>query len=130
MIFFFPKSGHITSMSKELIQLTEDGLITKIILREGNGVQPKDKDRVKVHYIGKLQSNNNEFDNSRTKDQPFVFTIGTGVIEGWNISLKTMKVGELSTFIIDSKYAYGESGKEPQIPPNATLISRLSSLRS
>ncbi|KAH0789787.1 peptidyl-prolyl cis-trans isomerase, FKBP-type family protein [Histomonas meleagridis] len=109
-------------MSTEPIPLTEDGLITKTIIKEGNGPQPKDDEKVFVCYVGKLQSNNKEFENCGTKEQPFLLTIGKEIIEGCNIALKSMKVGEISSFTIDPKYGYGEKGKEPLVPPNETLV--------
>ena len=84
----------------DLIDLTGDGKITKEILRPGTGECPKDGDRVAVHYEGRLRSNNHKFDSSRAKDKPFEFTIGIRVIEGWNIGVKSMHVGEISIFHI------------------------------
>ena len=43
-----------------------------------------------------------------------------GVIEGLQIGIKTMKVGERAVFEIPSKYAYGENGSG-KIKPNETI---------
>lgn len=32
-----------------------------------------------------------------------------------------MEIGECAEIVITSKYAYGEEGAPPKIPPNATL---------
>ncbi|KAK8893287.1 hypothetical protein M9Y10_021704 [Tritrichomonas musculus] len=106
----------------QIVDLTGDGKIIKEILREGTGEQPKDGDRVSVHYEGRIRSTNHKFDSSRAAGKPFEFTIGLRVIEGWNIGLKSMHVGELSLFRIDSKYAYGKLGKQPDIQPDEDLI--------
>lgn len=112
-----------TIPGSQIFDLTGNGRVTKEILREGNGETPKDGDRVSVHYEGRIKSTNHKFDSSRAKDQPFEFTIGNGrVIEGWNIALKSMKVGELSIFTIDSRLAYGKLGKQPDIQPDDDLV--------
>lgn len=105
-----------------IVDLTGDGKVVKEILREGTGEQPKDGDRVAVHYEGRIRSTNHKFDSSRASGKPFEFTIGLRVIEGWNIGVKSMHVGELSLFRIDSKYAYGKLGKQPDIQPDEDLI--------
>lgn len=64
-----------------------------------------------------------QFDSSRDRNEKFSFTLGDKeVIPGWEIALKTMKRGEISSFKIDSTLAYGEYGSPPKIPPNSTLL--------
>lgn len=103
------------------IKVTEDGKVTKDIITEGTGEQPKVGDRVKVHYTGTL-SDGKKFDSSLDRNEPFVFTIGQGVIEGWSKGVATMKVGEKSRFVIDPDYGYGSQGAGENIPGGATLI--------
>lgn len=82
---------------------------------------PGNGDKVSVHYVGKLLDGT-QFDSSRERNEQFVFTLGAReVIEGWDVAVKTMKRGEISSFKIDSSLAYGESGSPPAIPPNSTL---------
>ena len=113
---------HFTLVMSDRINVTEDGKVYKEIIKEGTGDQPKEGDKVKVHYVGTLQSDGSKFDSSRDRDEPFSFTIGQGVIKGWSLGVATMKVGELSKFTIDAEYGYGESGSPPKIPGGATLI--------
>ena len=75
-----------------------------------------------VHYVGTLASNGEEFDSSRSRDQPFVFKLGQGqVIKGWDVGVATMKKGERSTLTIKAEYGYGERGSPPKIPGGAAL---------
>lgn len=104
------------------INITEDGKVWKTIVQEGNGELAKKGDKVKVHYVGTLESDGSKFDSSRDRDEPFEFTIGQGVIEGWSLGVATMKVGERSIFHIASQYGYGDSGSPPKIPGGATLV--------
>jgi len=103
------------------INVTPDGKVKKVILREGTGDFPKDGQVVEVHYTGTL-TDGSKFDSSRDRNEPFTFTLGKSeVIKGWDVGVASMKQGELSKFTIDSEYGYGPEGSDP-IPPNATLI--------
>ncbi len=63
---------------------------------------------VKVHYCGKL-INGEIFDESRKRNEPLVFTLGTGqVIPGFENNVEGMSIGEKKEFIIPSKDAYGD----------------------
>mmetsp|Transcript_82584 Transcript_82584/g.246261 ORF Transcript_82584/g.246261 Transcript_82584/m.246261 type:complete len:671 (+) Transcript_82584:51-2063(+) len=88
-----------------------------------NWKKPKKGDEVTVHYVGTLESDGSEFDSSRRRDTPFVFTLGKGeVIKGWDMGIETMRKGELAKFTLQPEFAYGESGHPPAVPPNATLV--------
>jgi FKBP-type peptidyl-prolyl cis-trans isomerase len=103
-----------------VIDCTPDGGVKKEIIVEGTGPIPKRGQKVACHYVGTLLTGK-EFDSSRRRNQPFEFTIGKGVIQGWSIGVATMKVGEKAKFTIQAKYAYGNQGFPGIIPPNSTL---------
>jgi len=100
--------------------------VTKDIMTpapEENFKKPKTGDDVTVHYVGTLQADGSEFDSSRGRGDPFVFTLGKGqVIKGWDLGVATMKKGELAKFTLAPEFGYGESGSPPKIPENATLV--------
>ena len=110
-----------SGFGKDFKYLTTDKGISKEVLTEGQGPIAQKGQRVTVHYTGWL-TNGKKFDSSKDRNQPFQFTIGSGVIEGWSIGVATMKVGEKAKFIMHSQYAYGERGAPPVIPPKAILI--------
>jgi hypothetical protein len=91
-------------------------------LQVGDGPSPKLGQTVKVHYIGWLE-NGKEFNNSHKmgNGQPVEFTMGPGLIPGWNEALQTMKVGGKRRLVLPPSLAYGTRGSPPNIPPNATL---------
>lgn len=96
------------------------------ILKEGSGEQAKTGDGVLVHYVGTLE-NGTKFDSSIDRNTPFSFVLGLAsgegsVIEGWNLGVLGMKVGEKRKLTIPPELAYGSSGIGGVIPPNATLI--------
>lgn len=98
---------------------TETGM-RYVDLKVGDGATPQMGQRVRVHYIGKLQ-NGTEFENSYNQGPPVEFNVGPGLIAGWNEALQTMKVGGKRRIILPPHLAYGSTGSPPRIPPNATL---------
>uniref|UniRef100_A0A670JWI7 peptidylprolyl isomerase n=1 Tax=Podarcis muralis TaxID=64176 RepID=A0A670JWI7_PODMU len=79
-------------------------------------------DKVTVHYSGWLLDGT-KFDSSRDRKDKFSFDFGKGeVIKAWDITVGTMKLGELCQITCKPEYAYGSAGSPPKIPPNATLI--------
>lgn len=100
---------------------TSSGLIIEDMV-VGSGPEAKTGDTVSVHYTGYLVSGQ-KFDSSLDRAEPFAFTIGAGkVIRGWDEGVAGMKVGGKRKLNIPPELAYGESGYEGVIPPNATLI--------
>jgi len=92
------------------------------ILKEGTGEAAKNGDKVSVHYTGWLE-NGTKFDSSIDRGTPFEFTLGTGqVIQGWDLGVAGMKVGEKRKLTIPAELGYGAQGAGGVIPPNATLI--------
>ncbi len=90
---------------------------------EGTGATPKTGQTVVVHYTGWLKQNDQKFDSSVDRGEPFKFQIGKGqVIPGWDEGVATMKVGGARQLIIPSELAYGASGVPGAIPPNSTLV--------
>lgn len=101
---------------------TKSGLSYKDI-KVGTGESPKAGTTVTVHYTGWLQQNDQKFDSSLDRGQPFSFTLGEGqVIPGWDEGVATMKVGGKRKLIIPADLAYGARGVPGSIPPNATLV--------
>ena len=115
------------SMDSENKQSEEENVVIDelktVILKEGTGQTAENGDEVTVHYVGVLEDGT-KFDSSLDRGQPFVFTIGAGqVIEGWDLGVAGMKIGETRKLYIPSEYGYGERGTPGgPIPPNANLI--------
>lgn len=92
------------------------------ILKEGTGAEAKSGDRVSVHYVGVLEDRT-KFDSSLDKGQPLSFNLGARqVIQGWDLGVVGMKVGEIRRLYIPSEFGYGEQGAGNLIPANANLV--------
>jgi len=92
-------------------------------IEEGTGAEAKKGDAVSVQYVGVGYESKEEFDSSWSRNEPFSFQLGAGmVIPGWDQGVEGMKVGGRRELIIPPELAYGEAGSPPAIGPNETLI--------
>ncbi|MDE5901026.1 MAG: FKBP-type peptidyl-prolyl cis-trans isomerase [Muribaculaceae bacterium] len=98
---------------------TASGLQYEIICK-GEGATPKDTDRVKVHYTGRL-IDGTVFDDSVERGEPATFGV-TQVIPGWVEALQLMPVGSKWRLHIPSELAYGPNGAGGVIGPDAVLV--------
>jgi len=107
----------------------------RIIFNESFGdTKPKPGQVVAVDYMGFLL-NGTVFDTSIEQVaidngifsgshvyQPFEFTVGSGrVIQGWDIGIPLMGIGDKATILIPSGLAYGSVGSGSFIGPNTVI---------
>ena len=84
---------------------------------------PRAGSRVSVHYIGTLAEDGKQFDSSRSRNSPFSFVVGAGlVIKGWEVGIMKLSLGERATVYIPAELGYGSRGAGGVIPPNANLV--------
>ncbi|MEK7080392.1 MAG: FKBP-type peptidyl-prolyl cis-trans isomerase [Patescibacteria group bacterium] len=99
------------------------------ISKQGTGAEAKIGDVVTVDYVGTLLDGT-KFDSSIDRGTPFPFTLGENrVIQGWELGVLGMKVGEKRKLTIPPELAYGPAGRPPVIPPNATLVFEIDMLK-
>ena len=103
--------------------------LTATLLKHGYGRRVEAGDFVSVHYTGWLFDPNavdnkgGKFDSSRDRGQVFQFALGAGnVIQGWDLGVECMMLGEQRLLEIAPEMGYGAGGSPPVIPPNATLL--------
>jgi len=135
-VFYFtqPKQPKISDLTpqgqnteEQIISNTQDVKIE--ILQEGEGEETKTGDRITVDYMGMFE-NGEKFDSSIDRGQPFIFTLGQGsVIQGWELGVIGMKIGEKRKLTIPPELAYGDRGAGEIIPPNSTLIFEIDLLK-
>jgi FKBP-type peptidyl-prolyl cis-trans isomerase FkpA len=104
------------SMTQAIPGLTID------ILTPGSGASITKGQVAVVDYTGTL-TDGTVFDSSIPRGQPFSVNLGRGeVIQGWDLGIVGMQVGEVRRLTIAPEMGYGASGFPGVIPPNATLI--------
>lgn len=94
------------------------------IIKKGDGVLPKDGDRVQVSYEGKTVDGK-VFDATSRHGVEFDTFNVNGLIKGWTEALKMMPVGSTWEIVIPENLAYGERGAGRDIAPFSTLIFTL-----
>jgi FKBP-type peptidyl-prolyl cis-trans isomerase len=110
---------------KPLIKVPKGDPPKKLQIKDivvGKGKAAKKGDEVSVQYAGVAYSTGKEFDASWNRGEPFTFTIGHGVIEGWSKGVVGMKKGGRRQLTIPGDLAYGPAGSPPDIGPDETLI--------
>jgi len=127
---FFGDSGSLANpLSEEFLggsldlseNMSEVEGLNITIVAETDGQAAEAGDTLSVHYVGVLEDGT-KFDSSVDRGQPFQFVLGAGqVIEGWDLGLLGMKIGEVRRLEIDPELAYGENAVGT-IPANSKLI--------
>jgi len=93
-------------------------------------------DTVEIHYVGRLwderaydgyrifdtsyedipdvgePSFTLTYDHERERGEPFQFTLGEDVIDGWNENIEGMEEGESQTFVVPPEKGYGEKNED------------------
>lgn len=95
---------------------------TMEFLKYGDGPVAEAGQIVVAHYTGWL-TNGQKFDSSVDRNEPFEVAAGVGqVIQGWDVALLRMRVGDKVKVTIPPEMGYGASGAGGVIPGNATLV--------
>lgn len=95
------------------------GILYRVIEAGLGSNTPRLNSIVSVHYKGTL-INGREFDNSWKRNCPEAFRLNE-VIEGWQIALQQMHVGDRWIIYIPYAVGYGKRASGP-IPAYSTLI--------
>src|ERR1700734_2605995 len=85
-------------------QLETANLIT------GTGAVAKTGDSLTVQYVLATYSSRKTVQSSWTS-QPFMFTLGQGVIQGWDVGVVGMKVGGRRELIVPPSLGYGSTAQ-------------------
>eukprot|EP01137_Pigoraptor_chileana_P032601 Opistho-2@22215 len=101
-----------------------DGSVQKFILKHGKGDRPLKDAHGRVRYIAR-RANGTVLSATKPGDHPFEFQLNKGhVLPGWDIAVASMQRGEMATFRVESKHAYGKAGVDDgqtHIDPHETL---------
>ncbi|PIE50597.1 MAG: hypothetical protein CSA38_02175 [Flavobacteriales bacterium] len=113
------KAGNkfIEEKKKDGFQVTESGLMYKVIKKGDDAKKPTDKDLAKVIYTGK-HIDGKEFDSSKGEARDMRVS---GVVPGFKEALKMMSKGSKMQIILPPALGYGENGNQ-RIEPNSVLV--------
>ncbi|KAK3098112.1 hypothetical protein FSP39_016207 [Pinctada imbricata] len=104
---------------EEYMDILGNGLLKRKVLKEGESKasRPIHGDVATIKVSGKLAD-----DTAVDVIDSVTFTLGDGdVIQAWDLAVALMNVGQVIELITDARYAYGELGRDPDIPGNATI---------
>lgn len=95
----------------------------RLVMNEpGRGTIARPGDTVQVHYKAFLGRDSEAYDDTYGRGEPAEYRIGTGeVIQGWELGVVGMAVGETRTVEIPAYLGYGPRGAAGVIPPDAGL---------
>jgi len=96
--------------------------IRYVLHKKGKGPKPVNGQMLKVHYVGKFFNNDEVFDQSDKEGEPFSFSLGSGVINGWSLGFAELREGSSATLYIPSPLAYGLTGFPGAIPSSSILV--------
>lgn len=88
--------------------------------KPGEGATPEPTDVIRAHYTGWIV-NGNKFQSSLDTGTPLEYRLNQ-LVPGWIEGFGKMKTGGKAYLVVPAPIAYGEIGRPPLIPPNATLI--------
>ncbi len=111
-------AGKIDSEAPTTLAETKSGLKYRV-LRKGSGWSPGPSDTVKVNYQGWLDDGT-IFGSSYKRREPATFALA-GVVKGWAEGMEWIGEGGMIELEVPPVLGYGDSGRLPDIPPNATL---------
>ncbi|XP_050462479.1 peptidyl-prolyl cis-trans isomerase FKBP8 [Cataglyphis hispanica] len=101
----------------DCVDIFGNGQLKKTVIKKGeNGTRPNRGDICTLNITGKLEDSTivEEYEN-------LVIQLGDlEVIQGLDLAIALMDIGEVAEIIIDPRFAYGKQGKKP-IPPDATI---------
>ncbi|XP_075248180.1 uncharacterized protein LOC142341164 [Convolutriloba macropyga] len=78
---------------------------------------------VSIEYSAYLEGQDEPFDSTRKRRHAHTFRIGDkSTIEGIELGVMTMKVGERSQFLVSPELAYGKFGLPSVVPANSEVL--------
>lgn len=94
--------------------------------KHGGGESVRNEDVVQINYQVFLEDGTLVDGNELLSKSSLPFLVGYGLqTKGWDIALKSLRVGDFVEIFIPSELARGKKGIKGLIPPNANNIIRL-----
>ncbi|KAL3615598.1 hypothetical protein CASFOL_041259 [Castilleja foliolosa] len=118
------KSGNQTASEKSISKKTlSNGMVIEEVVNgppDGKVAAPGKK--VKIYYTAMLKENDHVFDSNVGKSA-HKFRLGDeGNIDGWNLGIDGMHVGDKRRLIIPPSMGFGKHGSGENVPPNSWIV--------
>ncbi|XP_050544697.1 peptidyl-prolyl cis-trans isomerase FKBP8 [Daktulosphaira vitifoliae] len=96
------------------------GDLTKKIIKHGTkDNRPTRGEQIVIHITGRLEDNGDIIEQENNLE----ITLGDcEVIQGVDLALSLMNVGEIAELKIAPRFGYGDKGLEPKVPPGINLL--------
>lgn len=104
----------------EVLDVIGNGQLLKKIIKKGDtSVQPQRGDYVRIKFTGQLE------DGTVVEDeQDFELHVGDiEVVQGLDMAIPLMRLGEIAEVIVDSRFAYGSIGLKNEQNPTLSIPS-------
>ncbi len=114
-------------LKNNITQLPDSNGMITIKRTVGQGAKISGGKPIFVHYIGKLL-NGKVIDDTYKSKEPLEYKLGTPdqVIDGFEILIKTMRIGEKTEVLIPSNLAFGKFGSSTGIiPPYSPIVYQI-----
>lgn len=103
--------------NEEYLDILGNGTLLKKVLKEGQGERPESKDIAVINYTGRLDDG-----TIVEEERDCVVQIDdVEVVQGLDMALKLMNVGEQAEVIVAARFAYGELGLKDEDHPERTV---------
>ncbi|TRY54310.1 hypothetical protein DNTS_021289 [Danionella cerebrum] len=110
-------------LAPRMQDLLGDGGVLKEVIHAGEGPPIPMHASVSIHFSGFIEYSDAPFETTNHLKYPRMMKLGKDVtLYGLELGLLTMKKGEFSRFLFKPKYAYGDLGCPPHIPPLVTVL--------
>ncbi|CAG7836854.1 unnamed protein product [Allacma fusca] len=119
-------------LEKQMEVIHESGNVKKLVVKRGSTIRVAEDAKIFIHYAAFAEGEMDAFDKTMGfgKRKPLgIFLTGKEIILGLQIGLKTMCIGEISKFMINPIFAFGEMGCPPRIPAGARIVFTVELLR-
>ncbi|KAL0420295.1 UNVERIFIED_CONTAM: Peptidyl-prolyl cis-trans isomerase FKBP43 [Sesamum latifolium] len=116
------KHDDVIEKQCEAHSLSNGLIIEELAKKDPNGKLALHGRKVKIHFTGMLKETGVVFDTSVGK-KPCKFRLGDKeIIDGFNMGIDGMRLGDKRRLIIPPSLGFGEQGFGTSVPPNSWLV--------
>lgn len=89
-----------------------DGRLHEFTLIEGTGEKLRKSSSIAARYLGQVYGGKRPFDGNYAADDPTLFDLDGGLVEGWKQGLVGVPVGSRVVLVVPPRLGYGKKGNK------------------